>query len=378
MEVYQDDVSNMQDKINALSQRTPIGTRPKTPMTPRGSESSCRRSQTPKIDLNSLSEEKDSLLRQKDIIIQRKDEEYNKLKKILSDTQNDFQGILELNTQYLSIISQMNAMQLQTAVTPREMPQPVSEEVIKLEQKLEQTTAKVDELNNELTSLNGELCRKELEVEKLQNKDRKYKRMLGLNPDENDENAIENQIKKLLKSGKMQRKELDQIQKELQKIYMSKTDLEDRVNVLIREKEKVEFHMRQQEMTVKRMKRQKVAVETFHAAQNVMVAKIIGDNPAKFTLPEIERPMSQMSSRTKSAKSKVNTQYCMFCRFEYQPLKNPVCRVHFRPIRNGKWICCKDDCHRSAGCLQVPHFYIEITFDRKIFLTDGARYLELT
>ena len=95
-------------------------------------------------------------------------------------------------------------------------------------------------------------------------------------------------------------------------------------------------------------------------------------------LPAISRADSQLALSARG-RTKGGHMYCMFCRQEFIPMKSQVtCRVHFRPLRGGKWTCCKDDSHRSAGCLQVAHFYIEISVDKKIFLTDGQRYMELT
>ena len=114
------------------------------------------------------------------------------------------------------------------------------------------------------------------------------------------------------------------------------------------------------------------ARDTIEAAHSMLTANVGPRVSAELRLPSIDR------SLTSDATNKTVSRYCMFCRVEYQPLKPQVCRVHFRALRGGRWTCCKDENHRSAGCLQLPHFYIEITVDKKVLLTDGARYMDIT
>lgn len=69
------------------------------------------------------------LLRQKDEIIKRKDEEYNKLRKVLEDAQRDLQNVMDMNTQYLNIITQLNQMQLGNSTLPLTHPEEKTIEV---------------------------------------------------------------------------------------------------------------------------------------------------------------------------------------------------------------------------------------------------------
>ena len=70
------------------------------------------RSGTAKWDIPKLDEELRQMLRDKDMVIQRKDEEYLKLREILDETQTEYQDMLELNSKYLDIIRQLNHMQV--------------------------------------------------------------------------------------------------------------------------------------------------------------------------------------------------------------------------------------------------------------------------
>lgn len=213
----------------------------------------------------------------------------------------------------------------------------------------------------------------EKELERVLGRERKYKELLDLDPDASNE-LVEERLAQLKKEGSLHRNELDRIRRELEHSSRQRIELETAVTSLTRDKEKIEFHMRQQELTIKKMKRMRTASNTIQQAESTLAAHSGNTVPTHLRLPSIDRPGSQisLSNRTRSH------QYCMFCRQEYQPLKNNGCRAHFRPIRNGKWTCCSDDCHRSIGCLQIPHFYMEITVDKKIFITDGARYMEIS
>ena len=320
-------------------------------------------------------EELVQLLRQKDAIIQRKDEEYGKLRKILQDTQNDMQGVLDLNSQYLAIIGQLNQMQALSAPGARETNETMSE----LEQQMEAAQERITQLQTEVDEVAAKLNSNQNELDKVLRREKKYKEILGLEL-QADEATVTARIQDLLTGGKMSSDELEKIRKELGKVHSHRAVLEEKVTSLEREKEKVEFHMRQQDLTVKRMSRQKTATATVAKAQYTL--RNSSSDPrlsSQLRLPAIQRPEGGIAL-TSTGRGTLPPQYCMFCRAEFTPMKSPTqqCRVHYRPIRRGRYTCCKDECHRSAGCLQLPHFYLELTVDKKIFLTDGARFMELT
>ena len=257
-------------------------------------------------------------------------------------------------------------LQVQMMATPRQQ-----QELKALEEQLEQSQAKVKELESELSTVASEQDEKQKELDKLQRRERKYKETLNLSADA-DEEQIQARILEIVENGTMSRTELQKIKTELTKMRQSKVAVEERLNVLMREKEKIEFHMRQQNLTLKKMYRRRDARDTIEAAHSMLTANVGPRVSAELRLPSIDRSFSM------EATNKTMSRYCMFCRSEYQPQKPQVCRVHFRALRGGKWTCCKDENHRSAGCMQLPHFYIEITVDKKIFLTDGARYMDIT
>ena len=333
--------------------------------------------EAPIWDVPSQNEEMENIIKQKDSIIRRKDEEYYKLRKVLEDTQVDLQSVLDLNSQYLGIIGHYNQMQRVSVQTPKMMDK--NDVMLELEQKLEDAETKIGELTNELSDISKELDSKQHKVDRLERKEQRYKEMLGIS-DDSDEKETELQIQQLIEAGEMAVYEIENIKKDLSKTKKEKKELQEKIDALTREKDKVEFHMRQQEMTMRKMKRQKMASHVIKEATDLLpnMSPEQSHIANQFKLPSIDRPGSQLALMSNMT-SRGSHMYCMFCRQEFAPMKSQVtCRIHFRPIRNGKWTCCKDDSHRSAGCLQVPHFYVEITVDKKVFLTDGQRYMELT
>ena len=313
------------------------------------------------------------LLKEKDAIIHRKDEEYGKLRRILADTQNDMQSVLDLNSQYLTIISQLNQMQMSAINSPGNADNDGT--MSELEQQMEEAQEHIAKLQAEITDITSQLDTKQVELDKALKREKKYKEMLGLDMKANEVQVMD-RIRKLMDGGKMTKDELDKIKNELGKATKQRQQLAERVVSLEREKEKMEFHIRQQDLSMKKISRQRTAKETLAKARSTLKA---GSHDPRLStqlrLPSIERPESGISL----CSTRTNTpQYCMFCRSEFTPLKTQLCRVHYRPIRHRRYTCCRDECHRSAGCLQLPHFYIEITVDKKIFLTDGARYMELS
>ena len=203
----------------------------------------------PVWDVPTKNDEMENIIKQKDGIIKRKDEEYNKLRKVLEDTQNDLQSVLDLNAQYLGIISHYNQLQRTSVQTPRMMDK--NDVMLELEQKLEESQIKIEELTSELTDISGELDAKQDEVDRLRRREQRYKELLGITGD-TDECAIEHQIQKLMEEGEMAYQEVQTIKKELYKTREAKVAIEDKIGVLNREKDKVEFHLRQQEMTLKK------------------------------------------------------------------------------------------------------------------------------
>ena len=400
-QIYRDEIKQLQDKIDSLQTSIRMSLRSDSTHSTSSDTASDRSSPTSRGTPNSANEGKlgqvinrpptggssvewmvtgrahelEMIVKQKDDIIRRREEEYAKLKTIMLAMQDDLQAVLDLNNQYLGIIGQMNQMQMHSVATPRVQDKDTA--MLEMERQLEEAQSQVEQLEGEMTEINNELKSKENELEKAEQREIRYKEKLGLSPDATEE-EIDIRIANILEEGSMRRQELDKIQRELRKVIANRNVLEEKLTTLTREKETIEFHMRQQELTIKKMKRMRIAGSVVPNAERVLAEHGYERTQQAIKLPTIQRPPSQLSLAVNKKTNGSTHQYCVFCRTEYQPMKAQTCRIHFRPIRSGRWTCCKDDCHRSAGCLQVPHFYIEITVDKKIFLTDGARYMELT
>ena len=308
-----------------------------------------------------------------DKIISRQETEYTRLKSILTATQNDFSKMMDLNEQYLIIINTYN--QMQQSGNSRNNDEEVQEKEVKLreyEETIKELTIDLDDIANDITN-------KQNDLDKLYRREKKYKALLGLDMNAGNE-EVEAQIEKLLSQGQKHEEELDKIRRELKTVTHNKDGLQERLNILSKDKDKIEFHMRQQELSMRKMKRLKMGGNTLNRANAILATRAspaMGEYERAIKLPSIERDGSQIGLASKQGISGSGMQYCVFCHVEVQPMKSQ-CRLHYKPIRQGKWMCCKDNCHHGAGCITVPHLYIVVTIEKKILITDGVRYMDLT
>ena len=309
-----------------------------------------------------------------DKVIERQEIEYTRLKSILTTTQDDLSKIMDLNEQYLVIINTFNQMQQAGSHGKKN-----DDEVDEKEMKLREYEETIRELTDDLDEIAKDITEKRSDLEKLHRREKKYKTMLGLDLNAGNE-EVEAQIEKLLTQGQKQKSELDKIRKELVTVTHNKDVMQERLSILGKDKEKIEFHMRQQELTMRKMKRLRTGSNTLNKANALLATRAspaMSEHAQSLKLPAIERDGSQIGLASKQGINGSGMQYCVFCHVEIQPMKSQ-CRLHHKPIRQGKWMCCKDNCHHGAGCITVPHFYIVVTVEKKIFLTDGVRYMDLT
>jgi hypothetical protein len=189
---------------------------------------------------------------------------------------------------------------------------------------------------------------------------------------------VEQKIRDTINEGGKQRRKAEEAQRELNKVTTKRYELEVTVKTLTRQKEHVEFELRNKDMTMKKMMRTRVYANTMQRTKDLL-DNATGGSTRITTLPRIQsRSSSESLSLTPTGSARQgHRKYCVFCRADYDPVKVQKCRIHYRPIRSGKWTCCKDESHRSAGCLQIPHFYIEVAANNKVLLTDGISYLEM-
>ncbi|CAD5111299.1 DgyrCDS617 [Dimorphilus gyrociliatus] len=368
-EVYHDDVSTLQEKIlnlqrslRAASLVNPSPAHPTLPPISRPDSEERSMSVSSEESFGELH----ALIKQKEDAIKKKDKEYERLKNIMNDIQQEYDTLMNVNQEYLNIITNLQA--IHDGKTPRSVAAERDAAILDMKSALFEAQEKIESLRTEVQELDVKAKDAQSAFNHLQKKELKYREMLGLPPDSDNE-SVERRIQELLQNGTMQKSDLDKLKQELNKVKESRLAAEEKLNAIVREKEHIEFYMRQQEMTMRRMKRQTVAKPTLVAAESTVVqAKIAG----ALRLPSIEP-----SCRPTTGKHQQKLNYCIFCRTEFDNSKATTCRVHYRALVKGHWMCCKDECHRGAGCLQLPHMYIEITADRKVFLTDGARYAQL-
>ena len=241
--------------------------------------------------------------------------------------------------------------------------------------KLREYEQRIQEQKEEIIQINDKVKLKHEELEKIMRREKKYKHLLNLKP-EATSMEVEERIDELKNNCKRNELDLEKIQKELSNTVHNRDTLQLRLNTLGKDKEKIEFHMRQQELTMRKMKRLKTGSNTLNRANALLANRATPThNDGHLRLPTIGREGSQIKLGSELSKDK---KYCVFCHMEVVPMSSSQCRIHHRPIRNKQWECCKDPCNYGAGCLVVPHFYIEVNFEKKAYLTDGLRYLEVS
>ena len=291
------------------------------------------------------------------------------------------QSVLDLNNQYLTIISQLNQLQMNTAAAKTRLDDTDSD-TSELEQQLERSQDKVMSLNERVVEICCNLEAKKEELQQVLKRELKYKEMLGL-PEEASERQVAQRIKEMAEGGSTQRKELDKVRKELAHVKVNRSQLEDRLTSLTREKDQVEFHIRQQDLTIKRMQRMKTAKETIESAEAMLGGaghRNAAMASAKTRLPTLSLATVECTHkqlRLQASSDTHSSQYCVLCRKDIRGPGAP-CRLHFRALRGGRWLCCQDDCYRSAGCLHTSHLYVEMDPDGTVLLTNGQQYLKLS
>ena len=311
------------------------------------------------------------IIKQKDQTIRRNTQEYERLKKIREEIEADYQSQLDLNSQYLMIISQLDDMQRNGTRNPTEQD---SADYAEIEEKLESAEIQVSELSQKLEETSESLVETKQELEEVLLRERKVKGELGLSEEANERQVMQ-RIRELAEGDKLRKKEVEKLRKALADVKISRSHLEDRVTCLEREKEQVNFHIRQQDLFIKKLVRIKNAKETIDSASAMIGGRLKSSSQLpSISVTSLEIDKTKLKLRTSS---EVASQFCVLCRKDINHM-NSVCRFHFRALRGGRWLCCRDECYHSAGCLRASHFYIEFSSDKRVFLTNGQQYLPLT
>ena len=285
---------------------TTTGTATPRDSSPGGSDSPL--SPSPKWDVPTQIEELRFLLTQKDKIMDKKDDDYTKLKKILSDTQNDLQSVLDLNSHYLEIISQFTKTQQNNNATQRTNLSS-AEEDRDLEQELEDSEKCITELQGELAEIQEDLGQKEVELVGVLERENHYKTILGLRA-EATSREVEKRIRKIVDEGSMQKREIDKVKKELRKVMHSKASLEEKIDTLNRQKETMDFHKRQQELTMKKMSRLKQKAPVTHSAKKALQVALSTTEVSNLELPASDKPAMHLRLPQTLTYHRM-TQYCM-------------------------------------------------------------------
>ena len=239
------------------------------------------------------------------------------------------------------------------------MHQPSEENVSEIEQVylLQET---VDELETKIATKASEQDGKQKELDSLLQQESKYKKSLNLSVDATEE-QIEARINEIIAKDAIRTAEMKTLRKDLAELKNTISTLTKQVQTLKGDKSNLEFQLHNYQLMNKTLARR---MKAQGALQDV--ATIISQHKRNKVLPPISRGASKI------------THYCIFCRSEYMPHESRVCKVHYRALQGGQWTCCKKEASDTDGCLQLPHFYIEVKAHKKVSLNDGDRCFDLS
>ena len=354
-QVYNDDVQTLKEEIESLrNYQSVLGNT---------SPASCR-STPPTGRPNKQTAAENS----RDLVVRRWEEDYQKLAKDFENLQQEYEQVLELNSDYVEIISKLNLFRTDRDNGAAARQTEKLDEIIDLESRVDEYKQQVADLQISLRSVADELTIKNKELEKIREDERRLRRKLKL-PDNATDEDINKAISDLMNKSSSNA-EIVRMQKDLQKLTNDKQKLEETVGYLIREKQRTEFSVRQKDLQIKRLCRMNTAKPALYKAQTILAQS------QEYRLPSIVGLNSPQSSTPHPLGLSNNLiHYCVFCRCEYQ--QRSKCRIHIKAYRDGNWTCCGEESHRSPGCLKIPHFFIQKS-DEQILLTDGGQYMKLS
>ena len=292
-------------------------------------------------------------IKQKDALLERSEQNYNNMKECVKRAQAEMSRLDRMNQTYLDLITQYESSspgRLATKLLEKE------DDIEYLQNKLQLVESQFKETEEVLAKTKAELQTKEQELADVYQREATMKEKLGLDPDASDM-KVEEKIQEMRVAGKMNQAEVRKLQRAVREEKKLRSNLEDTVRVTKREKETLEFDLRQQTTTMRSLQRQlgrsqggnQPRQERLHAVN----VKFSMDSPAKCI-------SSRASRDTLDAEQTYRRRYCLICRTEFRKRSEDLCcRTHYRPCRNGVWNCCGNS-HRTEGCISLSHISLDL------------------
>ena len=231
---------------------------------------------------------------------------------------------------------------------------------------------KMKKLESELANVVSVQEDAQRELDKLQLQECKYKEMLNLDEDATAE-EIKARINEMLEKEMKSAAEIEAMKKEFKKMENKKRTLNNKLRDLRREQDQTNFDLRQNKMALQKILRKGNAMVILRRVNQILPK---GSLPSPSGVkPPVLPPIDH--GKRLDAHDQQTSRYCVFCRRVYEAQASHGCRIHYRAFKEDTWTCCSGKTRNSAGCLQLPHFYIEITASNQVLLINGNRFLSL-
>ena len=310
-------------------------------------------------------------------IVRQWQEDYDKLLQSYKNLQGEYETVVELNVSYAKIICELQSIiDRNRASGPPSQPSP--QELHLQEQVTRPKTPDIDRLEKEKNHLEHECNElkekiKELkkELEKLRANEQRIFVTLKMDAKSTPIDEAIMKLKELMESKNNKDLKATADLEELNKIKA----ILNKKQTVEREKSRLEFDIRQKNLVIRRLQCQRDVNPAMAQAKNVLneakeLLRIATIRARGNDLPALLPDHCDLVDEPK-----VGNMYCLFCRSECtcEPTKHKF-RQHYKAYRNGKWLCCGNESHTSAGCMVIPHCYV-IKSVKSTILTDGQQFL---
>ena len=228
------------------------------------------------------------------------------------------------------------------------------------------------ELESDLAYVLSEQKEAQKELGSLLLQEAKYREKLSLGEDATTE-EIEARINEMLETEMKSAEEIEDMKKEFKKMENEMHTLRNKITKLRREQEQTGFHLRQEKQALRKVLRNGNAKAIFRRVNQMLPKNSL--QSASDKKPRKLPPIDQ--SKHLDAQDQQTRHYCVFCRRVYEPQASHGCRIHYRAFEDDKWTCCNNKTRNCAGCLPLPHVYIETTASNQVLLITGNRFFSI-
>ena len=263
--------------------------------------------------------------------------------------QQEYNKVLELNTDYVNIIEKLTerAKHHRHSLDQKEEKEAwLNKEIMNLREKISSCENEIKHLNQSIVSLSIEIAKKSEKIHQLEK--RLYQSFMSFG---NNNYESEN------------------LKTELYQLKDEKRILREQLNKLSQEKNILECHMMQRKFQIMRLRKQLLSSPVL-----LKYKKLFGDDAFKISGDYFDSCM--IVQKLSPDLSNITTKnYCVFCHKELLQAANKWCCIHNGIYANKAWTCCKSKLNTNNGCLKISHCFIQNMGENSFVLTDGLQMM---